>query len=460
MALSDNLSAHWAFDDTNWLDETANNNDLTAGGTPTNGTGILSNSVNLVPASSEVLSIADGSDTGLTFGANDWFINVWVKFDDLSANRPIVTKWASGAGNAGLYFFYRVAGTAIRANLYDSTGVIATLDFSETIVTGEWYNIQLWHDDSAEFLFGRINGGITQRNGYSGQTPNDPAVPFEIGGNASAGEYFSGDIDEVSFWTRNPTPREQDWLYNYGRARSYTDITTGITNSTLGGKVVAAWEMNEASGVRYDYLGTENLTDNNTVTQAAGRVNKAASCLDANSEYLSRANSTALQTGDQDYTICGWFRCTDVSATRNMFNRWENSAGKKEFVSQVTTGSKVLTSIWDGSNLEAVVTSTSSITLNAWHFYTVTYNATTELLTVYLDNSSEGTDTATTSPAAGTSPTYFGNGNTGDQFNGDLCSWAKFSGVLSSDEITFLPSCTTQASDAGCRKSWTWTRTM
>jgi len=78
--------------------------------------------------------------------------------------------------------------------------------------------------------------------------------------------------------------------------------------STLSDKFVSFWELEEASGTRVDaVVATGNdLTDNNTVGQAVGKVGFAADFENDNSEYLSHANNTSLQTGDIDYSFNFW----------------------------------------------------------------------------------------------------------------------------------------------------------
>lgn len=68
----------------------------------------------------------------------------------------------------------------------------------------------------------------------------------------------------------------------------------------------AYWRLEEASGTRNDSVGTQHLTDNNTVTQATGKVGNAAQFTRANSEHLSIADNATLSTGDIDFTIAAW----------------------------------------------------------------------------------------------------------------------------------------------------------
>lgn len=74
----------------------------------------------------------------------------------------------------------------------------------------------------------------------------------------------------------------------------------------LTDSLISYWKLDEASGQRNDSHGTNHLTDNNTVTQAAGKINNAASFIFANSESLSVASNASLQCGDIDFTVSAW----------------------------------------------------------------------------------------------------------------------------------------------------------
>lgn len=67
--------------------------------------------------------------------------------------------------------------------------------------------------------------------------------------------------------------------------------------------LISWYELGEASGTRADSVvaSANDLTDNNTVTQAVGKVGNAAQFTAANSESLSRADNASLSTGDIDF---------------------------------------------------------------------------------------------------------------------------------------------------------------
>lgn len=69
--------------------------------------------------------------------------------------------------------------------------------------------------------------------------------------------------------------------------------------------LVACWDMEEESGTRYDAVGSNDLTDNNTVGVTSGISGNAANFELENNEFLSIPDNGNLSSG-QDFTITGW----------------------------------------------------------------------------------------------------------------------------------------------------------
>lgn len=84
----------------------------------------------------------------------------------------------------------------------------------------------------------------------------------------------------------------------------------------LTDSLVSYWKLEEASGTRADSHGTNHLTDNNTVTQATGKLGNAAQFTAANSEWLSIADNASLSAGDTDFTLAAWVYLDSKSADR------------------------------------------------------------------------------------------------------------------------------------------------
>lgn len=90
-------------------------------------------------------------------------------------------------------------------------------------------------------------------------------------------------------------------------------------HSTLATSLVSFWDMEEASGTRYDLVGVNDLTDNNTVTTLAGKVGGAGDFESTNSEYLSITD--AAQVGLDivgDLSISAWVKFESLPSANAM----------------------------------------------------------------------------------------------------------------------------------------------
>lgn len=95
-----------------------------------------------------------------------------------------------------------------------------------------------------------------------------------------------------------------------------------------GGKVlpitdglVSWWGLGEASGVRVDSHGSNDLSDNATVGQAAGKIGNAASFTAASAQFLSVADNATLGFTTA-LTVSMWLYQTDLAVDRAFIGKW------------------------------------------------------------------------------------------------------------------------------------------
>jgi len=99
--------------------------------------------------------------------------------------------------------------------------------------------------------------------------------------------------------------------------------------------LVAYWPLHEASGSRLDVVGTNALTDNNTVTgnpgPSASKLPLASQFTAANSESLSIADNVVLSTGDIDFCGCCWvYQDSQPAGFMNIFGKWHGGGINQE----------------------------------------------------------------------------------------------------------------------------------
>jgi len=96
---------------------------------------------------------------------------------------------------------------------------------------------------------------------------------------------------------------------NSGGTSDQCAAVNGTTWSSLTSGLVSYWALDEESGTRVDSVGSNDLTDNNTVGTAAGMHDNAASFVNANAESLSVVASD-LAAGGADWSADFWVEHT------------------------------------------------------------------------------------------------------------------------------------------------------
>lgn len=94
---------------------------------------------------------------------------------------------------------------------------------------------------------------------------------------------------------------------------------------------VAAWDLDEASGTRVDQVGSNDLTDNNTVASAAGMFGNAADFEVDNGEFLSIADNADVSAGDITFFLRAWVKLESKLDNYIIIGKDNNVSGDREF---------------------------------------------------------------------------------------------------------------------------------
>lgn len=160
----------------------------------------------------------------------------------------------------------------------------------------------------------------------------------------------------------------------------------GVDNTGGGGalltNLISYWKMDEASGTRVDAHGTNDLTDNNTVGSAAGKINDAGVYASANSEFLDHADNASLSTGNIDYTITCWIFPTTLGSDRIILAKDES--GQREYALDFHNASTTLRYYINGGSV--IVSSDPIITTNTWFFVCIWHDATADTINIQLND--------------------------------------------------------------------------
>jgi hypothetical protein len=206
--------------------------------------------------------------------------------------------------------------------------------------------------------------------------------------------------------------------------------------SPLLDNLVAHWQLEEASSTRFDSHGSNHLTDNNTVGQAAGKLGNAASFVASNEESLSIADNAALSMADIDFTIAGWVYF-DMLDFCGVAGKWEAGPQLEYLV------------YYDGSNLRFCVSANGStptsiansqtISATTWYFFVGWHDSVANTINISVNNNTPASLSHSTGVFDGTAPFELGRNDEGASWlNGRLDSVSIWKRVLTSAERTQL----------------------
>lgn len=141
-------------------------------------------------------------------------------------------------------------------------------------------------------------------------------------------------------------------------------------SGTLLNNLISWWPMDETSGTRVDSHGANDLTDNNTVTYAAGKVGNSALFTEANSEYLTLSSPPQPNA----LSLSFWFRYTGAAV---------------DFLFDIANGVDIYINAGNMYNrLHAGVAPViTGVSVDTWYHYVYTHNTSANTHTHYVNTS-------------------------------------------------------------------------
>lgn len=188
-------------------------------------------------------------------------------------------------------------------------------------------------------------------------------------------------------------------LRKHGSCRRLVGINSRWNN------LICGWKMEEISGVRRDVLGIRDLTDNNTVGSAAGKIGNAASFITANVESLSRPSSDAVfEIGDNPFTIAAWVSNNGAAANHALIAK-DGVSSQRGWVLYSDTSSQTFFALFPGpvqASVGGLPVDDTLYFVVAWH------DPTANTVNIQVNNGSVNSVSFTGPVASSTSPLYLG----------------------------------------------------
>jgi hypothetical protein len=227
-------------------------------------------------ATQEYLSISDAAQTGLSTGDlnDDFYVAGWANLRALDSGD---TCWMwlklNNSFDAGYEWGVRYENNNNRFQGIlgiDTTEYLRVYwDDADFETFGKWRFVEFWVDASAKTGYMSVNRGTPTTASWTGTAMRAGTRAFQMGIDEAirVGNNWDGRMANVVFIHGIPTDSERAALFGRGFGCDVSDRPT-LSTATY----VSWWKLDEASGTRYDSIGSNDLTDNNTVTGGDGVV--------------------------------------------------------------------------------------------------------------------------------------------------------------------------------------------
>jgi hypothetical protein len=215
---------------------------------------------------------------------------------------------------------------------------------------------------------------------------------------------------------------------------------TDVKNdASLPTNLVSYWRMEETSGSRIDTPGSNDLTDNNTVTSGTGIQGTAASFDENNGEYLTMPAAAGLSNVNA-YTVAFWLNCPSGSSDAPQvisIDAAGRTAGDFRFIKNV---GGTITLVMDTGAADQVIAGTTNVCTGGWHHIAWTGDGST--MKLYIDGSQEGGNVASTINLNTANRVWYFGVRFGlvetDYYNGLMDEVGVWTRALSSTEVSAL----------------------
>jgi hypothetical protein len=171
-------------------------------------------------------------------------------------------------------------------------------------------------------------------------------------------------------------------LVQPAQAQTATPIPTN-----LRAYLSACYMLEESTGTRYDSVGSNDLTDNNTVLRSMGKINQGAKFTAANTEYLSIADNIDYSSNDSWY-IAFWVKLNSNGAYQGLFAKW-TSAVDGEFYCDVTNTNSITCGVTNNTTAAYNYGPALNMSVNTWYFVIVGYDKWNQRLAISINGAAE-----------------------------------------------------------------------
>jgi hypothetical protein len=326
----------------------------------------------------DYILISDNADINPN---NQWTVVAWVKLDNISGGRKIVSRGSSGESidtnaNTGL----SVDDGNVKVDYeYGTGGTNVTRYSASTLDTGVWYFISGVYTggDIEVYVNGALDNGLI--TGTPSNLPNTTSSVLTVGAfGGGVIDKFDGKIDEVKIYNYALSEDEIKTLYNGSAAMAMgsdesrnnngTEVTGANKDYCIPGdsvkcdKPVLELKMDEMSGSTVnDTSGNgRNGTINGATWEPSGKIGSALK-FDGVDDYVDGTIITA-----SDWTLNIWVKANNLSGIKNILMNGDDYGSSKQGMSIILNGGKPKLNIVVGTDVVESIESPDNIATDKW----------------------------------------------------------------------------------------------
>jgi hypothetical protein len=382
----------------------------------------------------EYFSHADDDALGMSNGNSSW--GFWWKWET-STTMGFFGHW-SGTSQRGYGVWYTAGNLRFTYSTTGSNQIDKLFSFTPTVE--KWYHIVCTYNSGTGTTNYYVNGASigAPQVGTTGSLYNNTQT-FYLGDSGAVFGKLDGAMQDAMMWDAELTAAEVEDLYNaYFNLPDEGDLPQS-------GSVVSRWTLTEDGGTRYDQVGTNHLTDNNTtlsgtgISEAVSSAERGADFESGNSEYLSIADNASLSiTGDMCFFA--WIKIE--SGTAGMLMSKLGNAGGRSYSFQVHSNGNIYLFISANGTDYPVTGVAWTPTLATWYHVGFVYDASAGEGKIYVDGAQQGSTITSMNTSIHDNTTAFNIGavrSSADFFDGLMQDAILYGGVeLTGEEVTEL----------------------
>ena len=257
----------------------------------------------------DYVSVSDDNSLDLT---DELTISAWILAEDTSVYNSIVTKGNPHSSGDGLLNYGLQFPSNSKLRFFSYSSGYSWIDSTGTVTTDEWTYVAVTFDRGSVAFY--INGAPAGGGPYASSTLPTSSHPLYIGqqihATAGSGQFFDGNIDEVSIDNKALTAEEI--LASY--------------NTTKAGRI-AQWHLDENTGTTaYDLIGGNDGAINGASWTTG--VSGSGLSFDGSNDFVS----ASIGTLNAPFTVEAW----------GYFDNLNQPSGNYDYILMIGTGANMI----------------------------------------------------------------------------------------------------------------------